>query len=391
MCRAMGKRSIPDSWRVGVLFSDTGVTAAVERTQRHGTLLAIEEINASGGIAGRLIEPVVLDPASAPRLYRDQAEHLLDVERVQVIFGCYMSSTRKAVLPVVEARKALLFYPTLYEGFEYSRSCIYTGACPNQNSVQLVNYLTAHYGKRLFIVGSNYVYPYESNRIIADLYLQSGGTLLHEMYVPLAVDEIDMNEVIAQIRRTRPDVIYSTVVGDGIARFYEAYRAAGFDPATMPIASQSTSEAEIAQMAPGIAEGHIGVSPYFAAIDTPANHRFVAAFRRRFGADAVIAAAAEAAYFQVHLYAAALARAESDRAQDLLPQLYEVEVDAPQGRIRIERDNNHTHLWPKVGRVTAAGQFDVVYDPKTRVRPDPYMLEYRLDAPAAHGLPVAGL
>ena len=144
-------------------------------------------------------------------------------------------------------------------------------------------------------------------------------------------------------------------------------------------------------MNPGIAEGHIGVSPYFAAIDTPANHRFVAAFRRRFGADAVIAAAAEAAYFQVHLYAAALARAESDRAQDLLPQLYEVEVDAPQGRIRIERDNNHTHLWPKVGRVTAAGQFDLVYDPKTRVRPDPYMLEYRLDAPAADGLPVAGL
>ncbi len=161
-----------ESWRVGVLFSETGVTGAVEKTQRFATLLAIDEINAAGGVLDRMIEPVAYDPKSTPNLYKELAVKLCDEDRVRVVFGCHMSSTRKAVLPVIEAREALLFYPTLYEGFEYSRHCIYTGAAPNQNSVQrLVDFLTKHYGKRVFLVGSNYVYPYESNRTISDLFL----------------------------------------------------------------------------------------------------------------------------------------------------------------------------------------------------------------------------
>lgn len=124
-----------ESWRVGVLFSETGVTGAVEKTQRFATLLAIDEINAAGGVLGRMIEPVAYDPKSTPNLYKELAVKLCDEDRVRVVFGCHMSSTRKAVLPVIEAREALLFYPTLYEGFEYSRHCIYTGAAPNQNSV----------------------------------------------------------------------------------------------------------------------------------------------------------------------------------------------------------------------------------------------------------------
>lgn len=165
------------TWRVGVLFSTTGVTAAVERTQQAATLLAIEEINESGGVLGLPIEPVLYDPESRPKRYGELAKVLCDEDGVAVIFGCHMSSTRKAVLPVVEAHRALLFYPTLYEGFEYSPNCVYTGAAPNQNSVQLVRYLIQNFGKRLFLVGSDYVYPYESNRIISDLFRQAGGEM----------------------------------------------------------------------------------------------------------------------------------------------------------------------------------------------------------------------
>ena len=149
------------TWRVGVLFSQTGVTAAIERSQLNATLLAVEEINKAGGVLDRAIEPDIYDPASDPKQFRALAERLLTVDRVRLIFGCYMSSTRKAVLPVVEALRGLLFYPTLYEGFEYSLHCIYTGAAPNQNSLQLAKFLLQHYGNRFVLVGSNYIYPYE--------------------------------------------------------------------------------------------------------------------------------------------------------------------------------------------------------------------------------------
>ena len=129
------------TWPVGVLFSQTGVTAAIERSQLNGTLLAIDEINKAGGILGRTIAPEIYDPASDPKQFKALAERLLTVNRVRLIFGCYMSSTRKAVLPVVEAFRGLLFYPTLYEGFEYSLHCVYTGAAPNQNSLQLAKFL----------------------------------------------------------------------------------------------------------------------------------------------------------------------------------------------------------------------------------------------------------
>src|ERR1700742_931710 len=151
-------------WRVGVLFSQTGVTSAVEQSQLNATRLAIEEINSAGGVLDRMIEPVIYDPASDPKQFRALAERLFQVDRVRLLFGCYMSSARKAVLPVVESHRGLLFYPTLYEGFEYSRHCIYTGAAPNQNSLQLAKFLLSTYGNRFLLVGSNYIYPYESGR-----------------------------------------------------------------------------------------------------------------------------------------------------------------------------------------------------------------------------------
>ena len=368
-----------EPWRVGVLLSQTGVTAAIERSQLNGTLLAIEEVNATGGILGRAIEPVIYDPASTPVQHRRLAERLLTQDRVRLIFGCYMSSSRKMAIPVVEALRGLLFYPTLYEGFEYSPNCIYTGACPNQNSLQLARYLLEVYGNRFLMVGSNYSFPYESNRIITDLVTQSRGKILDEIYVSLDADAEDFRKPIRLIEKLKPDVIFSTVVGQATSTFYRAYREAGFDPSVMPIASLTTSEAEVAEMPPGVAEGHITAAPFFETLGTPAATRFVKAFKARFGADAPVTACAEAAYSQVHLAARALGRAGTDDPERLILELREAEFDAPQGRVRIDAENNHTYLWPRVARLDSAGRFQIVWNPGMRVKPDPYSVVQSLD------------
>lgn len=373
-------------WTVGILFSETGVTAAIEVAQRNATLLAIDEINKAGGVLGKPIRPIAYDPASNPKQFRALAENLLAVDGVHVIFGCYMSSTRKAVLPVVEAYRSTLFYPTLYEGFEYSAHCIYTGAAPNQNSMPLAKFLLQHYGNRFVLVGSNYIYPYESNRIMSDFITQSKGKVLDEIYAPLEAGAKDFDKVIAKIKKLQPDVIFSTVVGRSTAVFYEAYHAAGLDPAKMPIASLTTSEAEVAEMNPAAAEGHITAAPFFEVLSTPAARKFVGAYKARYGAAAPVPASAEAAYFQVHIAAAALARAGSDAHERLLPELRDAEFDAPQGRVRIDPTNNHTYLWPRVARIDARGAFQIVWNPGVRVRPDPYCVVPSLDDWSADGL-----
>lgn len=367
------------SWRVGVLYSQTGVTASIERTQLNATLLAIEQINAGGGVLGRPIEPVIYDPASDPKKYRAFAERLFQVDRIKLLFGCYMTSTRKAVLPVVEGHRGLLFYPTLYEGFEYSRNCIYTGAAPNQNSIQLARFLLSAYGNRFLFVGSNYVFPYESNRLMADFVMQDKGKVLDEIYVPLSAEQKDFDKVIARIKKTSPDVIFSTVVGTGTAALYSAYRAAGFDPTKMPIASLSTSEAEVAEMGAEVAEGHITAAPFFETMSSPSARRFVSSFKEKFGDDAPVTACAEAAYFQVHLAMRAVGKCGSDDPEQVLANLRDFEFDAPQGRVRVDPENNHTYLWPRIARLDQKGRFQIVWNPGVRVKPDPYCVVQSLD------------
>ena len=372
-------------WRVGLLFSATGITAGVETSQLGGTRLALDEINAAGGVLGRPVEAVAYDPACDPRAFRRLAERLLTTDGVRLLFGCYMSSARKAVLPAVEARDGLLFYPTLYEGFEYSRHCVYTGAAPNQNSIQLATYLLRHYGNRFFLIGSDYVYPYESNRIMSDFVVQSRGKVLGETYVPLGAPEAAFDAVMEKVREARPDVIFSTVVGADTARLYAAHHAAGFDSRCLPIASLTTSEAEVALMPREVARGHITAAPFFETLGTPAARRFVAAFRKRNGVHMPVTAAAEAAYFQMHLAMAALARAGTDAPDALLAALGGCSFEAPQGRVRIEPGNHHAWLRPRIAEIGADKRFHVVWDAGAAVKPDPYCVAQNLDDWPADG------
>ncbi|MFG0597170.1 transporter substrate-binding domain-containing protein [Delftia sp. WSY_9] len=368
-----------DPVRVGILYSATGTTSTIGQSQLQGAQLAIDEINESGGLLGRELVAVRYDPASTPARYAALAEQLIVRDGINVIFGCYMSSSRKAVIPIVEKWNRLLFYPTLYEGFEFSGNVIYTGAAPNQNSVQLADYMTSSFGARVYLIGSDYIYPYESNRIMGELVMQHPGSdKLGEHYLPLDATERDYAAIMQDIRARQPDFIFSTVVGDSTASLYRAYADAGFNPQTMPIASLTTSEAEIAQMGADVAAGHFTAAPYFQSIDSPANARCLARLRQRLGDDCRPNLCWEAAYFQMHLFANAFRQAGSDRIGELLPHLLGSEFDAPQGRIRLDPDNHHTWLHPRVGRANAQGGFTIVRQATRAVSPDPYLVTHSL-------------
>jgi len=368
-----------DPVKVGVLYSQTGATSAIESSQRLGTLMAIEEINEAGGINGREMVAIQYDPESNVFQFRTLAERLVAIDNVNVIFGCYMSSARKAVIPVVEKYNRILFYATLYEGFEFSNNIIYTGAAPNQNSVQLADYMMSSFGGRVYLIGSDYIYPYESNRIMSDLVNQRpGGSVVAQRYVPLDAGPRDFDAIVSEIQEMQPDFIFSTVVGNATQHLYRAYADAGLNPKTMPIASLTTSEVEVAQMGAPVAAGHFTAAPYFSSIDTPENQRVIDRFRARFGDEVRPNACWEAAYFQVHMFANAMHATGTDLVPALMPQLLGTEFVAPQGRVRIEPGNHHTHLYPRIGRVNSKGEFSIVRASKQAVAPDPYLVTHSL-------------
>lgn len=370
---------IKSSWKVGVLFSKTGVTSVIEKTQLNATLLAIREVNAQGGVHGRRIKPIVYDPQSNPENFRQLAKRLITKDYANIIFGCYMSSTRKAVLPIVEDYNALLWYPTLYEGFEYSKNVIYTGAVPNQNSMFLARYLHNQYGNRFYFVGSNYIYPYESNRIMKDILDSTGGKVVAEKYIPLDATNEDIAPILLDILEKRPNVIFSTIVGSATSKFYKSYWSAGLQPRQMPIASLTTSEAEVTAMGYEVGAGHITAAPYFETVDTPTNHKFVKNYKAMFGASQCTNACAEAAYFQIHLFADIISRVGTLDTDIVRTATLGTIFDAPQGTIQIDPDNNHTYLWPKIGRVNDKGEFQIIAETDSPVKPDPYLVDLGSD------------
>ncbi|WP_372423636.1 transporter substrate-binding domain-containing protein [Salinarimonas chemoclinalis] len=358
--------------KVGVLFSLTGTTGIIEESLNKATLLAIEEINEAGGINGMRIVPIVEDPASDPATFAEKARKLVVGDRCVSVFGSYTSASRKAVLPVFERRDNLYWYPTLYEGRECSKNVIYTGAVPNQQQDEFIPWLFETFGPRFYLIGSNYIYPREENNYCKKLLAELGGEVVDEEYVPLGHSEF--SSVINKIRSTRPNVIFSTVVGDSVVAFHRQYRAAGLDPETMPMASLTTSENEVAAMGGEAAAGHFTSAPYFMVHDSPENQRFVEAYQRRWGGDKVTHFVSEPSYFQVYLFKQAV---EKLAASDIDPPTIRAavrgeELMAPQGRIRVDPDNLHTWLWPKIAVARSDGQFEVLRSSSDWLRPDPY-------------------
>ncbi len=363
-----------ENWKIGMLFSTSGVTAIIEQSQLNGTLLAIDEINARGGVRERMIEAISYNPGSIVSNYGEMAEKLIVDDKITALFGCYMSSSRKEVLPVVERRNALFFYPTLYEGFEYSPNVIYGGATPNQNSVPLANYLMNTFGKRIFFVGSDYIYPRESNRVMRNVLRQGGGEILGERYLGFDTNAEGFSEVAREILDMKPDAIFSTVVGQMCIDFYRAYHAVGGDGRICPIASLTANEAEIAAIGPEAAVGHITAAPYFRTISSPANRKFLKAYKEKFGTLSDVTSCCEAAYSQMHMFAAALEEVGEMDTERLHDALLGSTFDAPQGQIKIDPDNNHTYLQSRIARVDVSGEFLIENKLRRSVKPDPYLV-----------------
>lgn len=358
--------------KVGVLFSLTGTTGIIEESLNKATIMAIEEINDSGGINGMKITPVVEDPASDPATFAAKARKLVLNDRCVSVFGSYTSASRKAVLPVFEKRDNLYWYPTLYEGRECSKNVIYTGAVPNQQQDEFVPWLVEKFGKRWYLIGSNYIYPKEENNYCKKLLADLGCEVVAEEYVPLGHSEFA--SVVNKFRSEKPNVIFSTVVGDSVVALHRQYRAAGLDPETMPMASLTTSENEVAAMGGDAAAGHFTSAPYFQVWDSPENHKFVEAYRKRWGEDKVTHFVSEPSYFQVYMFKQAVEKLDPS---DISPQTIReavkgVELVAPQGLVRLDPATLHTYLWPKIGVCKSDGQFEILKQSSEWLQPVPY-------------------
>lgn len=358
--------------KVGVLFSLTGTTAIIEESLNKATIMAIEEINAAGGVNGMKIVPVVEDPASDPATFAEKARKLVLSDKCVSVFGSYTSASRKAVLPVFERQANLYFYPTLYEGRECSKNVIYTGAVPNQQQDDFVPWLVEKFGKRWYMIGSNYIYPKEENNYCKKLLKNLGAEVIAEEYVPLGHSEF--SSVINKFRSEKPNVIFSTVVGDSVVALHRQYRAAGLDPATMPMASLTTSENEVAAMGGDAAAGHFTSAPYFMVHESPENRRFVEAYRKRWGADKVTHFVSESSYFQVYLFKQAVAKLKAGDINPLTIReaLKGEQFQAPQGLVKVEPENLHCWLHPKIGQCQSDGQFRILKQSANWLEPNPY-------------------
>lgn len=364
-------QALGDDIPVGLLFSLTGAVAVVEHTLHDAALLAMEEINAAGGIHGRQLRPIIEDPASDPATYADRARRLMIRDKCVSVFGSYTSASRQAVLPVVEQRNNLYWYPTLYEGRECSRNIMYGGAVPNQQQDNVIGWAIENFGPRFYLLGNNYVYPKEENNYCKSLLEKLGGEVVHEEYVPLG--HSDFSSVINRIRTEKPDVIFATVVGDSDVAFARQYHAAEFNPGEMPVISLTRSEIEVQAIGGEAAAGHFSSAPYFMGHATPENERFVEAYKSRFGGDQVTHFVSEAAYFQVYQFKAAMEKLDPENVtpNTIRDAAVGIELAAPQGNVLID-ENLHTHLWPKVGQWQSDGQAKVILDSAERVAPRPY-------------------
>lgn len=361
--------------KVGILFSSTGSYAAVGEAMRGGAELAIAEINSQPGNPIRL-EPVILDPGGHAATYAEMAHHLLTVEGLSHVVGCYTSSSRKEVLPVFEKHDALLWYPSHYEGFESSENVVYTGAGPNQHIIPLAKYLLSHHGDRGWFVGSNYVWAWENNRILREILIGAGGEVLGERYFP--VGDTDFSGLVRQIVADRPDFIFTTLIGESGYQFYRAVLAEaerhGIGQATeMPVASCSLSEVELPHLGDAAA-GHLSSSVYFSTISTSENRKFSALWHERYGHVGHPCADAEATYLAVHLLARAAARAGDVSLHSVRDAVRGLRFDAPQGTVTVDRDNLHCAMRPRIGRSRQDGTFEILFEAESPVAPDPYLV-----------------
>ena len=353
--------------RIGILHSLSGTMAISETTLRDAMLMLIEQQNARGGVLGRPLEAVVVDPASDWPRFAELARELIAGQGVSAVFGCWTSVSRKSVLPVFEELNSILFYPVQYEGQESQRNVFYTGAAPNQQAIPAVDYLLAEGVERFYLAGTDYVYPRTTNQIL-EAYLLSQGVAPEDIiinYTPFG--HSDWQTIVSEIREFgstgRPAAVVSTINGDANVPFYNELAAQGISAEDIPVIAFSVGEEELAGIDTGPLVGHLAAWNYFMSVDTPENAEFIEAWHAFTGStDRVTNDPMEAHYIGFNMWVQAVEAAGTTDADAVIDAMIGVAVPNLTGGISSMGANHHITKPVLIGEIQADGQFEVVWE-----------------------------
>jgi len=375
-----------DTIKVGILHSLSGTMAISETALKNTALMTIEEINANGGVLGKKLEPVVVDPASNWPLFAEKARQLLTQDKVDVVFGCWTSVSRKSVLPVFEELNGLLFYPVQYEGEELSQNVFYTGAAPNQQAIPAVEYLMSAEGggaKRWFLLGTDYVYPRTTNKILR-AFLKSKGVKevdIEEVYTPFG--HSDYQTIVANIKKFSAGgktAVVSTINGDSNVPFYKELGNAGLKATDVPVVAFSVGEEELRGIDTKPLVGNLAAWNYFMSVKSKENRKFIKMYKawaKKNGVpnlDTVVTNdPMEATYVGIHMWAQAVEKAGTTDVDKVRVAMAGQTFAAPSGfTLTMDKTNHHLHKPVMIGEILPNGQFQVVWKTKAPIRAQPW-------------------
>ena len=375
-----------DTIKVGILHSLSGTMAISETSLKDVALMAIDEINANGGVLGKQLEAVVVDPASNWPLFAEKSRQLLAQDKVAAVFGCWTSVSRKSVLPVFKELNGLLFYPVQYEGEELEKNVFYTGAAPNQQAIPAVEYLMREDGggaKRFVLLGTDYVYPRTTNKILR-AFLHSKGVKdsdIDEVYTPFG--HADYQTIVANIKKFATGgktAVISTINGDSNVPFYKELGNAGLKATDVPVVAFSVGEEELRGVDTKPLVGHLAAWNYFESIKNPVNQDFIKKWKAYARAKNLPNAATvvtndpmEATYIGIHLWKQAVEQAKSTDVDKVIDSMGGQTFNAPDGyAIEMDKTNHHLHKPVYIGEIRADGQFNVVWKSKGPIRAQPW-------------------
>ncbi len=385
-CAMAGTAMAADTIKVGILHSLSGTMAISETALKNTALMAIEEINAKGGLLGKKLEPVVVDPASNWPLFAEKARQLITQDKVSVVFGCWTSVSRKSVLPVFEELNSLLFYPVQYEGEELSQNVFYTGAAPNQQAIPAVEYLMGAEGgsaKRWFLLGTDYVYPRTTNKILR-AFLKSKGVDekdIEEVYTPFG--HSDYQTIVANIKKFSAGgktAVVSTINGDSNVPFYKELGNAGLKATDVPVVAFSVGEEELRGIDTKPLLGHLAAWNYFMSVKNAENTAFIKLYKdwakknKVANLETVVTNdPMEATYVGIHMWAQAVKKAGSIDVDKVRAAMAGQTFKAPSGFVlTMDKTNHHLHKPVMIGEIKADGQFNVVWKTKGPIRAQPW-------------------
>lgn len=354
--------------RIGVIHSLTGTMAQSEQPLVDILSLEVEEINTSGGLLGRQIEMIVADSRSNAEHAAKEVKKLILNEKVDVIFGCWTSSCRKAVKPIVEKYQSILFYPVQYEGLEESKNIIYTGAAPNQQIIPGINWALKNFGKRVYLIGSNYIFPRAANVIVRDIVQLKKAEVVGEKYVDLGSSNFE--SVISDILALRPDVVLNTVNGDSNKYLFSNLKLGDLED--IPVVSFSFSETELTLIEQARNKNHYAVWNYFQSIERDENTQFIEKIKQKLGRNIVISDPMEATYIAFRIWVQSVVRARTSKPKVVIKHTDNQTFNSPGGIVSVDNNNHHLRKIVRIGPAREDGQFDIVWESAYAMRPVPF-------------------